>query len=118
MSRYRIDPKSGKTLVLNEKTGKWRPDRAKANKFDPSKPMNFMPDIAEVVVNATDKPVVLTSRSQRAAYCRANNIREAGDFKRGEIAERQARKVRQEIEAVTKLTGIRPGKTVNWSDFR
>jgi hypothetical protein len=118
VAKYRIDPKTGKTLVFNERTGKWRPDRSKADKFDFSKPMNFMPDIAEVLVHATEKPVLLTSRSQRAAYCRANNIREAGDFKRGEIAERQAKKARQEIERVTKETGIRPASSVTWGDFR
>lgn len=117
MAKYRFDAKTGKMLVYNEKTGKWVQDRSKAKRFDFDRPMTYMPDIAEVMVYATDKPTLLTSRSQRAAYERSNNLRQAGDFRRGEIAERREKKVRREIEAVTKLTGIRPGNTLNWADF-
>jgi hypothetical protein len=116
--RYKFDERTGKMLRLNEKTGRWVQDRSRSNKFKFGKPINYVPDIAEVVVFATDKPVLLTSRSQRAAYCRANGIREAGDFKRGEIAERRATKVRREIEAIARETGVRPGSSVNWTEFR
>jgi hypothetical protein len=117
MAKYRYDEKTGKVLRLNEKTGRWVQDRTKRKGFDFSKRVNFVPDIQPFVALASDKPQLITSRSQLGAYERSNGIRQAGDFRKGEIAERRAAKVRQEIEAVTKLTGIRPGNAVNWTDF-
>lgn len=119
MSRYRWDEKSGKFLIWSERSQKWVRERKKAGKgFDFDRPMTYVPDISERMVYATETPTLITSRAQRARYERANGIREAGDFKRGEIAERRAKKVRREIEAVTRETGIRPGNSVNWTDFQ
>jgi hypothetical protein len=118
MSRYRFDERTGKMLRLNEKTGKWVQDRAKRKGFDFSKRMNFVPDIQEFMAYATDKPQLISSRPQLARYERSNGIRQCGDFKRGEIAERRATKVRREIDAAHKATGVRPGTSVNWTDFR
>lgn len=114
MSRYRIDPKTGKTLRLNEKTGRWVQDRTRAKGFDFSKRMNFVPDIKEFVSVATEKPVLISSRSQLAAYERSNNIRQAGDFKKGEIAGRRKKKVERELYEAKALGG---GVNVAWSDF-
>jgi hypothetical protein len=118
MAKYRYDDNTGKMLRLNEKTGKWVKDRKKVAKFDFDRPMNYVPDIGEFVAHATDKPVLIGSRSKLAAYERANGVRQCGDFKRGEIAERRARKVQREIAEVTKRAGVRPDNRVTWSDFR
>lgn len=118
MSRYRFDGRTGKMLRFNEKTGRWVQDRQKKKGFDFSKRMNFVPDIQEFMAYATDKPQLISSRSQLARYERSNGVRQAGDFKRGEIAERRARKLRAEADAAHKATGIRPGNSVNWTDFQ
>lgn len=119
MAKYKWCDKRQTFLTWSDKSGKWVKDRKKAAKgFDFNKRMTYMPDISERMVYATETPTLITSRAQRARYERANGIREAGDFRRGEIAERREKKIRQEIEAVTKLTGIRPEKSVNWTDFR
>jgi len=117
--RYRYDEKTGKVLRLNEKTGKWVPDRKKAKGFDFSKSVNFVPDIREFVANATDKVVLISSRSQLARYERANNIRQCGDFKTGEIAQRRTKKIDREYKEAVKAAGLRPEqvKPLTWSDF-
>jgi hypothetical protein len=115
--RYRYNDTTDKMEVWCDKAGKWKPDKAYNGRFDYSKPMNVMLDIGEFVAHATDKPVLISSRSKLAAYERSNGVRQAGDFRRGEIAERRQKKVEREIEAVTKRTGIRPGNGVTWSDF-
>jgi hypothetical protein len=113
--RYRYDENTGRVLRFNEKTGKWVQDRTKPKGFDFSKPVNFVPDIAEFVANATDKPVLISSRSQLGRYERSNNIRQCGDFKRGEIAERRAKKVNRELAEAKRLGG---GANFTWVDFR
>lgn len=119
MSRYRWDDKTGKFLRLNE-NGKWVKDRKKPKGFDYSRPMNFVPDIREFVAHATDKPVLITSRSQLARYERANNVRQCGDYKPGEIQERRRKKVERERAEAIKSAGLRPeqAKPVTWSEFR
>lgn len=101
MSRYRYDADKKCMLVLNERTGKWAKERKKAkDKFDYSGRVNFMPDIQPFVSRATEKAVEITSRSQLRRYQRSNGIRQAGDFKPGEvIATEQKRKERDMREA-------------------
>lgn len=101
MSRYKYDAAKGCMVTLDEKTGKWKPERKKAkDKFDYAKRMNFMPDIQPFVSRATEKAVEITSRSQLARYERSNGIRQCGDFKPGEvIAKEQNRKQRDMREA-------------------
>ena len=87
------------------------------------KPM-VMCDISEFVARAhhdkLDKwrPQLITSRSQRARYERSNNIRQCGDFKRGEIISGVRKKREQEASMANRLaaeTGLRgPRKDVEW----
>jgi hypothetical protein len=104
MSRYRYDAKSDRVLVLDEKTGKWKPDRRKAKAGAPF----VMPDIKEFIARATDKPVLIGSRSKLAAYQRAHNIRQCGDFKRGEIMQRRNKTVERGLAEAKKLGGGAP----------
>jgi hypothetical protein len=53
----------------------------------------FIGDIAPFVANATRDTVEITSRSQLRAYERANNIRQCGDYKPGEIVQGQKKRL-------------------------
>ena len=87
------------------------------------KPM-VMRDITEFVARAhydkpgSWKPQVISSRSQRGAYERSNNMRQAGDFKPGEIIRGVTKKREQEAEKANRLaseTGLRgPRKDIEW----
>lgn len=111
MSRYRYDAKTGSMRVFDERTGKWKPDRSRKNANRVVAP-SVMPDIQPFVANASDKPQLITSRSQLGRYERSNGIRQAGDFKPGEIIERRKKKVaRERADAI----GAAP---VAWTDFR
>lgn len=87
------------------------------------KPM-VMRDIQEFVARAhgdkPDKwrPQLITSRSHRARYERSNNIRQCGDFKRGEIISGVSKKREQEAATANRLaqsTGlIGPRKDCEW----
>ena len=104
MSRYRYDAATGKMLTLDPKTGKWKPERNKTkDKFNYAGRVNFMPDIKEFVANATDKPTLITSRSQLARYERSNNIRQCGDFKPGEIIAREKKRKERDMQEASRL---------------
>lgn len=114
--RYRFDAKTGAMLVLNEKTGRWNKQRASKGKLVTS--INVFSDIKEFTANATDKPVHITSRSQLRAYERSNGIRQAGDFKPGEIIARQTKRNERDMQIASRLTRdtrLRPGgKHFEW----
>lgn len=103
MSRYKFDKKTNRMLVLDEETGKWKPERKKKGKFDFNRPVNFVPDIQEFVSYATDKPVLIGSRSKLRAYERANNIRQCGDFRKGEIVTNVQKRKEQAIREIARL---------------
>ena len=111
MSRYRYDPVKDRMLVLDEKTGRWKADRKTKGADRIAAPI-VMPDIREFVSNATDKPVLIGSRSKRAAYERANNIRQCGDHKPGDIIGRRRKHVEAGLHEARKLGG---GVTVQWT---
>lgn len=111
MARFKIDPKSGKVLVYSERTGKWRVERKKKGEDRIATP-SVMPDIKEFVANATDKPALITSRSQLARYERSNNIRQCGDHKPGDIIARRKKSVEAGLAEARKLGG---GVTVQWT---
>jgi len=87
------------------------------------KPM-VMRDIQEFVARAHNdhphrwRPQLISSRSQRGAYERSNNLRQAGDFRRGEIASRRRKQNEQEAQVANRLaseTGLRgPRKDIEW----
>lgn len=102
MARYRICPKTGRTLVFDEKTERWKKARKTKDKA-PALGATFMPDIKPFVANATDKPVEITSRSQLARYERSNNIRQAGDWKPREIIERAQSRTERDMREASRL---------------
>lgn len=53
----------------------------------------FIGDIKPFVSVATREPVEISSRSKLRAYERANNIRQCGDFKPGEVVSEQRKRV-------------------------
>lgn len=112
--RYRYDAKADRMMVLDERIGKWKPDRSRKNANRVVAP-SVMPDIRAFVANATDKPVEITSRSQLGRYERANNIRQCGDYKPGEIIARRKKKVEAGLAEAKRLGG---GVNVTWSEFR
>jgi len=105
MSRFKVDAKTGNLLVLNEKTGKWRKERKKTeDKVDYSRGVTFMPDIKPFVANAhKGKAIEITSRSQLARYERSNNLKQAGDFKPGEIMALENRRIEKGKEEAARL---------------
>jgi hypothetical protein len=121
MAKYRWDEKSEKFLVWSERSGKWVKERKKSpGKFDFNRPMHYVPDIGEFVAHATEKPVLISSRSKLAAYERSNGVRQCGDFKRGEIAERRKKKVEREVSEAVRQAGLRPEQVrpIAWTEFR
>lgn len=112
--RYRYDHARDRLMVLDERTGKWKPDRSRRNARKIVAP-SVMPDICRFVANATDKPVEITSRSQLGRYERAHNIRQCGDYKPGEIAARRHKKVQAGLDEAKRLGG---GVTATWAEFR
>jgi hypothetical protein len=70
----------------------------------------FLSDIKPFVANATRETVEITSRSKLRAYERANNIRQCGDFKPGEIVSEQ----RKRMEKATYL----PPEEKKAADFK
>lgn len=88
MARYKICRKTAKTLVLDEATGEWKPDRSRANKCDLSKSINVVPDIKEFVSVAGHKPELITSRSQLGRHMRSNNMRQVGNDLQGKIIDK------------------------------
>ena len=104
MSRYRYDADKKCMLVLDAKTGKWKPERKAAkDKFNYAGRVNFMPDIKEFVANATDRPTLITSRSQLGRYERSNNIRQCGDFKPGEVIAREKKRKERDMQEASRL---------------
>ena len=114
MSRYKFDPNTGKLLAYNETTGEWRPDRSRKNANRVVAP-SVMSDIREFIAHAGDKPVLIGSRSKLAAYERSNNIRQCGDYRKGEVIARRKKKVSKEFENAKAIGG---DNSVTWSDFR
>lgn len=102
MARYKFDDKRNCMLVLNEKTGRWIKDRVKKTKA-PIAGAFFMPDIKPFVANATDKPVEITSRSQLARYERANQIRQCGDYRTGEMISRVNARSERDMREASRL---------------
>jgi hypothetical protein len=121
MAKYRWDEKSEKFLVWSERSGKWVKERKKSpGKFDFNRPMRYVPDIQPFVAHATEMAVEITSRSHLGRYERSNNVRQCGDFKRGEIAERRRKKVEREAAEAIRQAGLRPEqvKPIAWTEFR
>ena len=89
----------------------------------PKAPM-VMRDIGEFVARAHKdlpgrwKPQVISSRSKLRAYERSNDLRQAGDFKAGEmigLAAKQREKEAQRANHLAKKTGLRgPRKDFEW----
>ena len=103
MSRSRYDAKRNCIVTLNEKTGKWVRERKAKDNFNYAGRVNFMPDIKEFVANATDKPTLITSRSQLGRYERSNNIRQCGDFKPGEVIAREKKRKERDMQEASRL---------------
>jgi hypothetical protein len=114
MTTYRYDADAKCMIVLDEKTGRWK--KARKTKDRVCAP-SVMADIKPFVARATEKPVEITSRSQLARYERANNVRQCGDFKPGEVIAKRQKKLTTEIAEATKRAGV-PLSSVNWSEFR
>lgn len=115
MARYKFDAKTGAMLVLNEKTGRWNKDRPKKGK--PITQVNVFSDIKEFVANATDTPTLITSRSKLRAYERANGLRQAGDFRPGEIIAKAEKRREQDATRQSRLmreTRLNGGKHFEW----
>lgn len=112
MARFKICPRTGKTLKLDEKTGEWKPDRQRECKLDLSRPIAIMPDIREFVSIAGHKPELITSRSQLARHERSNNMRQVGNDLKGRITERTNSKAARDAETIRK-----GGVKVTWSDY-
>lgn len=111
MARFKIDAKTGKTLTLDEKTGEWKPDRSRAkSRLDLNKAVVIMKDIDEFVSYAGPKPELITSRSQLGRHERSNNMRQAGDFKPGEVVAREKKRVEGPMEAARRAGGV----SVEW----
>jgi hypothetical protein len=113
MSRYRYDPVKDRMTVLDEKNGAWKPVR-KSKRDKVAAPYAFS-DIREFVSVATHAPVLISSRSKLAAYERANNIRQCGDHKPGDIIGRRKSKVETELAHAKRVGG---DLHATWSDFR
>lgn len=104
MSRYRYDADKKCILVLDERTGKWKPERKKAkDKFNYTQRMNLMPDIQPFVSRATEKAVEITSRSQLRRYERSNGIRQCGDFKPGEVIATDKKRKERDMREASRL---------------
>lgn len=73
----------------------------------------FISDITPFVSIATKDTVEITSRSQLRAYERANNIRQCGDFKKGEIISAQNKRWN---EAVTVSEADKKASDFKWVD--
>lgn len=91
----------------NEKTKKWvKPRKKKSdNKFDFSRGFTVMPDITEF-----QSPIdgsMISSRSQLRAHERRHNVRQAGDFKPGEL-------IKRENERVAKTREQAQGASFKW----
>ena len=112
--RYRYDAKADRIMVLDERTGKWKPDRSRKNAGKIVAP-SVMPDIRAFVAVATEKPMEITSRSQLGRYERSNNIRQCGDYRPGEVIERRKKRVERELGEAKRLGG---GVNATWTDFR
>lgn len=113
MSRYRYDSGTGRMLRFDERAGAWKPDRSRKNASRIVAP-SVMPDIRAFVAHAADKPQLITSRSQLGRYERSNNIRQAGDFRPGEIVQRRKKRVDAGLAEAKRLGG---GVNVTWSEF-
>ena len=103
MSRIKICRDTGRVLSYCEKTGTWKPERKKKDKFNYAGRVNFMPDIKAFVANATDRPTLITSRSQLARSERSNNIRQCGDFKPGEVIAREKKSKDRDMQEASRL---------------
>ena len=109
MSRYRYDPVKDRMLVLDDKTGEWKPDRKRKGKVGAP---TVVPDIREFVSHATDKPVLIGSRSRLRAYERSNNVRQCGDLKPGEIIAKRKSYVEAGLAEARRLGG---GVSIQWT---
>lgn len=91
--RMRYCKKRECLVQLNEKTGKWRkPRKKKADQgFDFARGFTIMPDITEF-----QSPIdgsMISSRSQLRAHEQRHDVRQAGDFKPGELVRREDARV-------------------------
>lgn len=104
MARYKICPKSGKTLTLDETTGEWMLDRSRSSRFDPKRPVRLtvFSDIQEFVSVAGDKPELITSRSQLARHERSNNMRQVGNDLKGKVVEKAKRRAQADKDFIAK----------------
>jgi hypothetical protein len=85
--------KNSKPIILK------RPKRGPDKSSPLGGPM-IMSDIKEFVANATDKPELITSRSQLARYERSNNIRQVGNDLKGRIVADGKKRVARDRELV------------------
>lgn len=102
MSRYRYDAKTDRIVYLDEKTGKWKPERKKKGKDIVCAPM-VMSDIAPFVSRATEKAVEITSRSQLRRYERSNGIKQCGDLKPGEVIATEKKRKERDMREASRL---------------
>jgi hypothetical protein len=94
VARYKFDHVTGKTLVWSEKSKKWVKERKSAGKgFDFSKGFTVLPDIKEFVSPIDGS--LISSRSKLRHHNRGHNVRQAGDFKPGEIIARENKRIEE-----------------------
>lgn len=83
---YRYDAKSDRMMVLDEKTGEWKPDKSRSKKLKAGTGYTVMPDIKEFVSPVDGS--LISSRSKLFFHNRGHGVKQCGDFKPGEIIAR------------------------------
>lgn len=83
MARYKIDSKTGKTLVYDDRKGKWVPDTSRASKWDFARSFQVMSDISEF--QSPIDGAWITSRSQLREHERKHGVRQVGNDLKGKI---------------------------------